>query len=213
MSDHTPLALDRSRGDRLGLAEYRHDFRQRDEAVTGRHSWKFERRQHFQEQSSPSWEAFRRGKWEEALRLTGEGRKHWQSIAREDAERGSVFHRVRVVEEPLTPYMQWELHALRVQGESGLPVRVVDGRELRRLESAGPLPEVVVLGGEVLYEVVYTDDGFLDGGVRHTAPESIASWERFITRLYEEGEEIGSYFSRRVSHLPAPMTSQVADHH
>lgn len=208
MTDDGPLALDRSRGARLELAEYRRDFRQRDEAITGRHSWKFERRQHFQEQSSPSWDAFCRGEWNESLRLAGEGREHWQKIVLEDEARGNVFHRVRVVEERLTPYMQWELNVLLVQSESGVPVRVVDGEELRRMESAAPLPEVVVLGGEVLYEVVYTDDGLLDGGVRHTAPEVIASWERFIKRLYEGGEEIVSYVDRRVSHLPAPMTSR-----
>lgn len=208
MTDDGPAALDRSRGVRLELADYRRDFRRRDEAITGRHSWKFERRQSFEEQASPSWDAFRRGEWEESLRLAREGREHWEKTVSEDEARGNVFHRVRVVEEHLTPYMQWELNVLLVQSESGVPVRVVGGERLRRLESAAPLPEVVVLGGEVLYEVVYTDDGHLDGGVRHTAPEAIASWERFIASLYEAGEEIVSYVDRRVSHLPAPMTSR-----
>lgn len=127
------------------LDAYRSDFRQRDAAVTDRDSWKFERRQDFQEQASPSWDAFRRGEWAEALRLMGDRREHWRRLAREDRERRSAFHRVRVVEEPLTPYLQWELHALRVQGESGMPVRVVDGAGLRHLEAtAAPLPEVVV---------------------------------------------------------------------
>jgi uncharacterized protein DUF6879 len=208
MGDTGGLALDRSLGERLELGAYRGDFRQREAGITGRAGWKFERRQHFQEQSSPSWEAFRRGDWQEALRLTGERRSHWQSIAREDRRRKAAFHRVRVVEEPLTPYMQWELHALRVQGESGMPVRVVDGDGLRPWETAGPLPEVVVLGGQVLYEVVYTDEGVLDGGVRFTDPQLIGRWEGFIEQLYAEGEEIVPYVDRYVSHLPAPMTTR-----
>ncbi|OEV11610.1 DUF6879 family protein [Streptomyces nanshensis] len=207
------LVLDRARGVRLELAAYRQDFRIRRASVpAGRPGWKFERRQHFQERSSPSWEAFRRGDWDEALRLAAERRSHWRSVARDDRERGAVLHRVRVVEEPLTPYMQWELHALRVQGESGRPVRVVGGEAVRALESAGPLPEVVVLGGQVLYEILYTDEGLLHGGVRYTDAGVIARWEAFVERLYEQGEDVVPYVDRAVSHLPAPMTTQVADH-
>jgi hypothetical protein len=213
MTEAGGLALDPSLGVRLELAAYRSDFRlRRAEVPPGRAGWKFERRQHFEERSSPSWEAFTRGEWQEALRLTGERRHHWRNRAKEDLGRASPFHRVRVVEEPLTPYMQWELHALRVQGESGMPVRVVDGERLRLLEGAGPLPEVVVLGGQVLYEILYTDEGLLHGGVRYTDPGLIARWEKFIKQLFEEGEEVVSYVDRYVSHLPAPMTIQVADH-
>ncbi|NLU75620.1 hypothetical protein HCC61_23665 [Streptomyces sp. HNM0575] len=213
MAETGGLALDPSLGVWLELAAYRSDFRIRRDAVPpGRPGWKFERRQHFQEQSSPSWEAFRRGEWEEALRLTRERRSHWQRIAEEDRERGGAFHRVRVVEEPLTPYMQWELHALRVQGESGMPVRVVGGERLRPLEGSGPLPEVVVLGGQVLYEILYTDEGLLHGGVRYTDADLIARWQAFIERLYGEGEEVVTYVDRYVSHLPAPTTIQAADH-
>ncbi|WP_314178032.1 DUF6879 family protein [Streptomyces winkii] len=207
------LALDPSLGVRLELTEYRRDFRvRRNAAPAGRPGWKFERRQHFQERSSPSWEAFRRGDWQEALRLAGARSSHWRNVARQDRERGGAFHRVRVVKEPLTPYMQWELHALRVQGESGMPVRVVDADRLRLMEGARLLPEVVTLGGQVLYEVLYTDEGVLDGGVRYTDPELIASWEGFIKQLYAEGEEVVSYVDRYVSHLPAPMTTEVAGH-
>lgn len=212
MGDRDLLALDRSQGERLELEEYRRDFQLRDEAVTGRDSWKFERQQHFQELSSPSWEAFRRGEWQESLRLTGEELGNWQRIVQEDRARETVFHRVRIVEEPLTPYLQWELHSLRVQGESGMPVRVVDGEGLRPFERVAPLPEVVVLGGRVLYEVLYTDEGFLNGGVRYTDAELIGRWEEFIQQLYAGGEEIASYVDRYVSHLPAPKTSQAAGH-
>lgn len=213
MADVSGLALDPAQGVRLELAAYRQDFRSRREAVPpGRPGWKFERRQDFQEQSSPSFEAFRRGDWQEALRLTAERRSHWQSIAREDRERGAAFHRVRVVEEPLTAYMQWELHALRVQGESGMPVRVIRAERVALLERGRPLPEVVTLGGQVLYEVLYTEEGLLHGGVRHTDAGLIGRWEEFIAQLYEEGEEIASYVDRYVSHLPAPMPTQVADH-
>ncbi|MBP0457712.1 DUF6879 family protein [Streptomyces montanisoli] len=204
MPDPGDLDLADVPGERLTTEAYRRDFRLRDGEVTGRNSWKLERRQQFEEGHSPSWDAFLRGDWQEALRLHGEKRDRWERIAREDRARGSVFHRVRVVEEPLTPYLQWELHALRVQGESGSPVRVVSAEKVRPLEAARPLPEVVTLGGRVLYEVRYTQAGLLDGAVRHTEPGLVARWERFVAGLYEDGEDIASYVDRRVASLPAP---------
>ncbi|WP_051839263.1 DUF6879 family protein [Streptomyces sp. NRRL F-5126] len=204
MPDPGDLDLEDATGERLTTEAYRRDFRLRDGEVTGRDSWKLERRQQFEEGPSPSWDAFRRGDWQEALRLHGEKRDRWERIAREDRARGSVFHRVRVVEEPLTPYLQWELHALRVQGESGSPVRVVGAEKVRPLEAVRSLPEVVTLGGGVLYEVRYTQQGLLDGAVRHTEPGLVARWEECIAGLYEGGEDIVSYVDRRVAPLPAP---------
>ncbi|MFD3486001.1 DUF6879 family protein [Streptomyces sp. NPDC058665] len=205
MPDRSALTLSRTRGDILATGAYQQDFRRRDHEITGRSGWKFERRQRFKEQNSPSWDAFQRGEWQEALQLLKAKGDMWERIAREDRERGSVFHRVRVVEEPLTPYLHWELHALRVQGAGGMPVRVVGAEKVRSLEIAEQLPEVVSLGGQVLYEVLYTESGVLDGAVRFQEPGLIGNWEAFIRGLYEEGEDIVSYVDRRVAHLPAPV--------
>src|SRR5690606_28760771 len=123
-------------------------------------------------------------------RLLADERDFWLSYVAADEERGTPFHRVRVVEEPPTPYLQWELHALRVQAECGVSVRVVDAERLRSLERSAPLPEVVVLGGSVLYEVRYTDAGAPEGAVRHTDPEVVATWEEFISGLYAAGEDL-----------------------
>ncbi|MFE3603105.1 DUF6879 family protein [Streptomyces sp. NPDC059142] len=205
MRDRGALGFEEQQGHRLPRDDYRRDFRQSDEKITGRDSWKFERRQHFEEPGSPSWEAFRSGEWSEALRLMAEGgTTYWSEVAQEDRARGSVFHRVRVVEEPLTPYLQWELNSLRVQAECGLPIRVVGGGALKALEAAAPLPEIVVLGGRVLYEVVYTEAGVLDGGIRFADPGLIGRWEGFIKELYEDGEDIIAYVDRHVAQLPPP---------
>ncbi|MFF7242329.1 DUF6879 family protein [Embleya sp. NPDC008237] len=205
MLDLDALVLEHARGERLDTAGYRHDFRRRDEEIVGRPGWKFERRQHFVEQDSPSWEAFRRGDRREWLRLVGARREHWSSVAREDRQRGSVFHRVRVVEEPLTPYMRWELSALRVQSECGMPIRVVGAEHVGPLEESGLLPEIVSLGGRVLYEVLYTDEGVLDGAVRFVDPALVETWESFIAGLYETGESVAAYVDRCVANLPEPQ--------
>ncbi|MFI0729728.1 DUF6879 family protein [Streptomyces sp. NPDC021225] len=208
MPDRSALELPLSQGERLSLEAYRSEYRQRRAELRDRHSWKFERQQEFEERDD-SWEAFCRGHWEESLRLLGEEREALLKTAQRDRERGTAFHRVRVAEEPLTPYMQWELHALRVQSEAGKKIRVVTPAALGSLETTGPLPEVVVVGGQVLYQVVYTEAGVLDGAIRFTDTELTKRWERFIKELYEAGEDLLSYFERRVAHLSPPQPKAV----
>lgn len=204
MLDLDDLLLDPSRGLYLPLDSYNRDFAERESAVRDHGSWKFERRQHFEEQNDPSRDALSQGRWDEALRLLEEERGRWLTIAQEDEQRGAPFRRVRVVEAPLTAYMRWELHALSVQAKAGMGIRVVDAERFRSLERARPLPEVVVIGGEVLYEVVYTDAGVLKGGRLFSDLELTTNWERFIGDLYESGEDVVSYVDRNVSRLPQP---------
>lgn len=208
MHDRDALALEAARGERLTRDAYRRDFAQHDRNVVGRSSWKFERRQHFLELSNPSWEAFRRGAWDESLALLEGRREGLLKSVQEDLERGNPFYRVRVVQEPVTPYLQWELHSLRVQAQCGRPVRVVQAEAVSPLETAVILPEVVVLGGQTLYEVLYTAEGTLDGGVRFTDARLAQHWEGFIQELYQEGEDVIDYVDRSVAHLPPPRTKE-----
>ncbi|MFE3602617.1 DUF6879 family protein [Streptomyces sp. NPDC059096] len=204
MLDLGAPALRREQGVRLSGESYKREFWERDEAIHDRDSWKLERRQHFEEQGSPSRDALSRGDWAESLRLMEERRENLLAAAREDERRNSLFHRVRVVEQPLTPYLQWELHSLRQQAECGMRVRVVGAELVAPSESDGLLPELVVLGGDVLYQVLYTESGVPDGAVRHTDPEVVGVWESYIKYLYRAGEDVTSYFDREVAHLPPP---------
>ena len=203
MLDRSSLELVPSQGDRLALADYRADFRVHRGAIRDVDCWKFERQQDFLDEGS-SWEAFYQGRWEESLRLLEEKREGLAEGVRKDRERNTVFHRVRVVEEPLTAYLQWELHSLRVQAEAGKKIRVIGPGAWSALEAEGPLPEVVVVGGRVLYRVLYNEAGALDGAIRFRDPELIKRWEGFIGQLYEEGEDLLPYFERRVAPLPPP---------
>ncbi|SDH35301.1 hypothetical protein SAMN05421505_114120 [Sinosporangium album] len=203
MRDPNALALAPSSGQRLSVDDYRQDFRSLRTEIRDKDSWKFERRQHFEEDSA-SRNAFRQGRWREALALLEERREPLLQAVRRDKENNTAFHRVRVVEEPLSPYLQWELHSLRIQAECGKPVRVIQAEKLTTLEADGRLPEVVVLGGEVLYEVVYSGTGTTLGGIRFSDATLIATWEEFIKELYGGGEDVLSYFDRRVAHLPPP---------
>ncbi|MFJ2554204.1 MULTISPECIES: DUF6879 family protein [unclassified Streptomyces] len=206
MLDLSAPALRREQGVRLVREAYKREFWQRDAAVRDRDSWKLERRQHFEEQGSPSRDALSRGDWTESLRLMEERRERFLADAREDELRNSTFHRVRVVEQPLTPYLQWELHSLRQQAECGMPVRVVGVEHVAASESDGLLPELVILGGDVLFQVLYTESGVPDGAISYTDPGVIGAWESYIKDLYRTGEDVRSYFDREVAHLPPPTT-------
>ncbi|GAB2715769.1 DUF6879 family protein [Kitasatospora kifunensis] len=208
MPDPLALELDPALGDQLTLAAYEADFDQRDAQAAGRDSWKFERQQNFQEFGNPSWEAFHRGDWDEALRLVEDQRDMWLRSVREDQERGSVFRRVRVVEEPLAPYVQWELHVLRLQAQCGVPVRIVRAEALRPLEAGDVLPEVVVLAGRTLYQVHYTRAGRATGAIRYTDPRITEYWEEFIKELHATGEDVICYVDRYVSQLPPPRSTE-----
>ncbi|MEV8114725.1 DUF6879 family protein [Streptomyces xiamenensis] len=208
MSEEHPPALDPSAGDRLARDGYPADFWPFHDAVAHRSSWKLERRQSFQEPRNPSWQAHRDGDWERSLRLLEERRGEQVRTERESRGRGHLFHRVRVVERPLTPYLQWELTSLRQQAECGAPVRVVDGSTVRPYESDAHLPELVVLGGERLYHVQYTDDGLLDGAIRFTDPALVRPWERFLRELFAHGQDMVAFHDREVAPLPPPTVTE-----
>ncbi|GII90735.1 DUF6879 family protein [Sinosporangium siamense] len=205
MRNATVPPLIAARGKRLLRDAYLRDFRSRRAAIHNASSWKLERRQHFEEQESPSREAFRRGDWGLALRLLDAKRDSILRTLRQDRDNNSVLHRVRVVESPLTPYLQWELHSLRLQAELGKPIRVVTAEAVNPFETSGMLPEVVVLGSQVLYEVIYTEMGVPNGAIRFTDPDLVRCWEAFIQDLYHDGEDVVAYVDRRIAPLPPPQ--------
>ncbi|MFE9643746.1 DUF6879 family protein [Streptomyces sp. NPDC006365] len=192
-------------GERLTRDAYKRDFRERDARILNADSWKLERRQHFEEQGSPSRDALRRGEWQEALRLLGDRRDDLLATARDDARKGHHFHRVRVVEQPLTPYVQWELHSHRQRAEYGERIRVVSAEQVAAAEREHLLPEVVVLGHDTLFQVLYSPSGATVGAVRYTDRELIDSWESYIRKLYTAGDDVREYFEREVAHLPPPQ--------
>jgi hypothetical protein len=209
MLDLHDLVLDPSLGERLAQPVYKRDYRKHYAAIDGRDSWKFERRQHFEELNDPSREALRQGDWEASMRLNDAERDDVLAALRRDERLRTVFHRVRVVEEPLTPYMQWELYALRLRVEWGMKIRALPREKIAALEGDGLLPEVVILGGQTLYNILYTDTGVPDGAIRFTDPGVVGRWERFIKGLYEDddGEDMWVYYDRAVAHLPPPGPS------
>lgn len=191
-------------GERLTREDYKRDFRERRAAVRDGESWKLERLQHFEETNDDSREALRQGDWPAVLRLFEADRDALVRRARDEASRGAVFHRIRVVEEPLTPYVQWELHWLRLSAECGHSVRVLPVSAVAAAEGDALLPELNLLDSRVLYRVLYTAAGQPDGAIRFTDPSIVRNWAEYLQELYAAAEDVQAYFGRAVADLPPP---------
>ncbi|MFJ9431802.1 DUF6879 family protein [Streptomyces sp. NPDC101490] len=189
--------------DRLDRPTYHADFR-RNYQDGIRHLNKLERGQDFKERGFASWEAFAAGEWDRALSLVEEKRPVYAEQFREAGRRGIQERRLRVVEFPVTPYVQWELFVLRLRVELGDAIRVLDAREIADVEKDRPVPEVVILGDLAMYEVLYDDDGNAMGSRRFTDRALIRETSRDFDTLYERGEEFPTFFDREILPLPPP---------
>lgn len=165
---------------------------------------KLERGQHFQERGFPSWEAFAGGDWARALSLADERREEYAREIRRASEMGVRHRRLRVVEFPVTPYVQWELFVLRVRVDVGDAIRIVDARDIAGIERNHPVPEVVILGDVVMYEVVYDEDGNAAGANRYTDSSLIRETNAGFDALYERGENFHAFFDREILPLAPP---------
>lgn len=204
MLDLRSPSLPAEQGEPLDDDAYVSDFRTRRKAIRNGESWKLERLQHFEEDDSPRRDALRRGDWPEALRLFQAGLEAARKAADDDRRHGSPFHRLRVVEEPLTPYVQWELHWLHMRAEAGHHTRVLPAKEVATAETDRLLPEVVILDNRTLYEILYTEAGAFESARRFTEPEVVQPWVAYVKQAYARAEDIRAYFERAVAHLPPP---------
>src|SRR5689334_20001426 len=135
------------RAERMDRPTYHADFRRVYESGI-RHLNKLERGQNFKERGFASWEAFAAGEWDRALSLIQEKRDVYARQFRTAARLGILERRLRVVEFPVTPYVQWELFVLRLRVELGDHIRVLDARDIADIEQSRPVPEVVILGDD-----------------------------------------------------------------
>ncbi|MDX3527048.1 hypothetical protein P1P75_11500 [Streptomyces sp. ID05-39B] len=168
---------------------------------------KLERGQHFKERGFPSWEAFADGDWERALSLAEERREDYAEELRKASRLGVAHRRLRVVEFPVTPYVQWELFVLRVRVDLGDDIRIIDARDISNIERSRPVPEVVILGDAAMYEVVYDEDGNAAGANRYTDRSLIRETNAGFDTLYERGEGFHDFFDREIVTLAPPQVS------
>lgn len=188
-------------GARLTVSAYLADFSAHYPRVSGVF-WKLERGQAFREPDVPSWAAAAKGDWADALRLIEPMRA--EVVAEFASAPAMRRRRIRVAEAPVSAYLQWEMQVLKMRAELGEQVRVLDAALIQDWERERPLPEVVILGDAVMYEICYADDGSLAGAYRITAPEVIAACADELAGMFRQGEDLATYFDREIAPLPAP---------
>ncbi|KOT43130.1 hypothetical protein ADK41_06605 [Streptomyces caelestis] len=192
------------RAERMDRPTYHADFRRVYESGI-RHLNKLERGQNFKERGFASWEAFAAGEWDRALSLIQEKRDVYARQFRTAARLGILERRLRVVEFPVTPYVQWELFVLRLRVELGDHIRVLDARDIADIEQSRPVPEVVILGDDALYEVLYDEDGNAAGANRFTDRALIRETSAGFDALYERGDDFHAFFDREIAPLAPPV--------
>lgn len=198
--------LEGADGEWMSRDDYRADFNRQFWRTGPSGFWKLERGQNFQEPGYDSWEAFARGDWQESLRLIEAGRADMADYHRRVDDHGFAVRRVRVVEEPISGYVQWELHVLRMRDQFGSPVRVVGPEHVAPWEATAPLPEMYTLGDEVMYQNEYDDRGVFVSARRFTDRDLIRRCRRTIADLFVMGEPLQDYFDRCVADLPEPKS-------
>jgi len=188
----------------LTLEAYLIDFQNRVWNTDESGCWKLERQQHFIEPGDDSWEAFAAGNWDGAMRLLNDRRRDLKQYHKRAQRNGFEMCRVRVVEEPIGAYLLWELNALQIRYECGGKIRIVDIEQVEPLEGNGMLPEILIMGRATAYQVLYSEDGDAEGAIRTADRDVIKHWTTLTKRLYAEGEEMGSYFARKVAGRKPP---------
>lgn len=184
------------------LADYHREFAQAQGVF-----YKLERGQTFREPGDPSWEAFIAGDWHRALELNEQDRAEARAMVRRHREQGLAAYRLRVVQEPVSAYVQWEMHFLRLLAEEGQPIAVLRAEQIAARERDRPLPEIVLLGEHVLYQVRYDAEGTPCGARRIDEPGTVAACRADLARLFAAGEPLLDFFHREIAPLPAPASA------
>lgn len=166
---------------------------------------KLERIQRLREPDDASWRAFAAGRWQESLELTEQNRPNVIAEFDEDARWGYRSYRVRVVEPPIDPYLQWEMHRLKVRVECGENIRIIGPEAVARFEKDRIVPELIFMAALAMYEVLYDEAGVLAGGRKFTDPALIAQCRAEVRALYTAGEDFQAFFDREVALLPPPV--------
>lgn len=176
--------------------------------------WKLESAQHFAEPGNPSWQAFNQGNWKQALQLHQDRTQDLLDYHEQCAEYGIQTKRVRIVKQPITPYLQWEMHLLFLRDTTGGPIRILPGGEFTYLEEDQPdntFPEICGMDKTVMYEHRYDNHGVMYETIKYTNPDTVTKFKYLTDTLYQQAQPIGPYFHRHIKPLPAPTITEQLD--
>lgn len=170
---------------RLSPEDFRREFRDASRRVTGR-VYKLERRQTFQEPGNPSWEAFAAGDMRRALDLIDENRAAQRDFKKIFDDRDAHFYRLRIIEDPLSSYLKWELAHFRLNAEEGEKIYIVNQAMVADLDLRYRLDDYTIFDRSLAFFLNYSDDGlFLHADLvsdRTVIAELVALSEEVLAR-------------------------------
>jgi hypothetical protein len=190
-------------GEEFDRPSYHADRRRTEREIPGV-VWKLERAQEFREPDDPSWRALVQGRWRDAINLHEKDRDYARAERRRNRENSVELRRLRIVERPVTAYLQWETYFFKILVEEGFELRMLDAAHVRELEHSRPLPELLVHGDQMLYEVRYDKQGTPCGARRIDDPNVVAPVHDEIAALWARGEPLMDYFEREIAPMPPP---------
>lgn len=162
-------------------------------------SWKLERSQFFEEKGDPAWEAFLNGDWEAVFAVFESEREDISRQVARYAAQDVTLRRVRITELPVSPYLRWEMVSHRVFVESGFEIGVLDAQQVEVFEHTAPLPELVVYGRQIVYQVRYDQRWRPAGAKRVDDPALAAGLSDQISRLFRRSEPFLAFFDREIA--------------
>lgn len=171
--------------------------------------WKLERKQFFREPRFHPWTAFSRGDWDLSMELLEAERPALQGYFDRISQSGFNFNRVRIVDRPIIPYLQWELHVLHVRMQCGEQIRIVNANDLQAWENNGTIPELITLGTDVMYQIDYGPDHTVKGAMKYPDCDLVAATQEFIDSLYSMGEDLDSFFEREIKDMNPPGGKEI----
>lgn len=159
---------------------------------------KIESGQIFAEPGNPSWEAFVRGDWSRALQRMGQHAQENDAHCRAHTASQILSRRVRIVCQPLTDYLIWELHYLYNNTRSNVRVGIVDYDRARGLVGEAWLDDFVSLDEAVAYRVLYGSDGVNSGAERSQNPTVIGAVNHVYELLAAASTPLADFFVEQV---------------
>lgn len=160
--------------------------------------WKVERRQEYQEPGVSSLEAYIRGDKAEAVKLLRDAyyEDKWTSYALHRARENIPMVRIRVVERPLTPYLEWEFLTYQISSQYGERILIADVTDQPGSSPLRGGRDFVMFDRKIVLAHNYEPAGLLDGAWVIDEERQCAQYGRYFTTMLQHSIPLASFIAR-----------------
>lgn len=143
--------------------------------------FKLETMQTYQEPGNPSFEAFQRGDFDEAVRLCWTVRQQQErdhSVMM--CQKAISWTRIHLVEKPLTDYLKWELETYNVSVKYGERILIADITDQQQGSYFRKLTDFIIFDDRAVMAHNYDRDGLIQGGWIVDQPSQVQKYSEAI---------------------------------